>query len=207
VPRAADHDQRRVQVARAFQRLLAAEGFAGVAFSRVAAEAGVSVGLIQHYFTGKDALLRFAYDDAVGRMSERVRILVRDGEAAGLPIAEVLVDSLAELLPLDAQRDVEYRVRQGLQAQALHHTGLAEVARRAGGDILGYVTTVVENGVERGEVEPGVDAALAARMILATVQGLADQVVLSGADAFPARDVLRSAVATVFTTRPGTRDR
>ncbi|MGV9776893.1 TetR/AcrR family transcriptional regulator [Streptosporangium sp. NPDC003464] len=195
MPRVADHDQRRAQIARAFQRLLAAEGFAAASFSRMATEAGVSVGLIQHYFAGKDVLLHFAYEDAVSRMGERVRVRVRDGEAARLPIAEVLFDSLAELLPLDEERDLEYRVRQGLQAQALHHAGLADVARRAGGDLLGYVTSVVENGMERGEVEPGADAVLAARMILATVQGLADQVALSGADAFSARDVLRRAVA------------
>ncbi|MDF5757372.1 TetR family transcriptional regulator [Spongiactinospora sp. TRM90649] len=124
MPRIADHDQRRAQIARAFQRLLAAEGFAGVSFSRVAAEAGVSVGLIQYYFTGKDALLRFAYEDGVSRMSERVRARVRDGEDAGLPMAEVLLDSLAELLPLDEERAVEYRVRQGLQTQAVCATGL-----------------------------------------------------------------------------------
>lgn len=199
VPRVADHNQRRTQIARAFQRLLAAEGFAAVSFSRLAAEAGVSVGLIQHYFSGKDVLLRFAYEDAVSRLGERVRARVRDGESAGLPIAEVLLDSLVELLPLDRERAVEYHVRQGLQAQAPHHAGLADVARRAGGDILDYVTAVVEKGVERGEVERGVDAALAARLILATTQGLADQVALSGAGSFPARDVLGRAVAAVFT--------
>ncbi|MER5320946.1 TetR/AcrR family transcriptional regulator [Streptosporangium roseum] len=207
MPRVADHDQRRAQIARAFQRLLAAEGFAGVSFSRVAAEAGISVGLIQHYFTGKDVLLHFAYEDAVSRMSERVRVRVRDGEAACLPMAEVLLDSLAELLPLDEERDIEYRVRQGLQAQALYHLGLADVARQAGCDLLEHVTMAVRTGMERGEVEPDVDAVPAARMILATVQGLADQVALSGADAFSARDVLRRAVATVFTGRRGSHDR
>jgi AcrR family transcriptional regulator len=202
MPRVADHDQRRAQIARAFQRLLAAEGFPAASFSRVAAEAGVSIGLIQHYFSGKDALLRFAYDDAVRRMGARVRTRVADGEAVRRPIADVLVDSLLELLPLDPERDVEYRVRQGLQAQALHHAELADLARRAGRDLLGYVTTAIENGRERGEVAPSADPAFSARLILATVQGLADQVSLSGPDAFPAREVLRTVVATVFTERP-----
>ncbi|MEV6159856.1 TetR/AcrR family transcriptional regulator [Nonomuraea sp. NPDC052129] len=201
MPRVADHDQRRVQIARAFQRLLAAEGLAGVSFSRVAAEAGVSVGLIQHYFAGKDELLRFAYDDAVRRMSERVGMRVREGSDAGLQVSQVLLDSLVELLPLDEEREIEYRVRQCLSAQAPYHPGLAEVARRAGGDLLGYVTMAVEDGRKRGEVDSGVDAVLAARMILATLQGLADQVALSGADAFSARDVLRPVVATVFAGR------
>ncbi|MFI9451406.1 TetR/AcrR family transcriptional regulator [Amycolatopsis sp. NPDC052450] len=199
MPRVVDHDQRRARIARAFQRLLAADGFAGVSFSKVAAEAGISVGSIQHYFAGKDVLLRFAYDDAVSRMGERVRSRVRNGEAAGLPIAEVLLGTLAELLPLDAERELEYRVRQGLQAQAAHDDGLADVARRSGRDLLGYVTSVVERGKDGGDVAPGTDAGLAARMILATVQGLADQVALSGAEAFPACEVLRRSVAAVFT--------
>lgn len=198
MPRVADHDQRRAQIARAFQQLLAAEGFAAVSFSRVAAEAGVSVGLIQHYFTGKDALLHFAYEDAVWRISERVRVRVRNGEAAGLRVGDLLLDSLIELLPLDEARAVEYRVRQGLQAQAAHHAELANVARRSGGELLRSVSATIENGMVCGEVEPGVDVVLSARMILATVQGLADQVALSGADAFPAADVLRPVVATVF---------
>lgn len=207
--RVADHDQRRIQIARAFQRLLAADGFTGVSFSRLAAEAGVSVGLIQHYFAGKEALLRFAYDEAVSRMSERVRVRVRNSEAAGLPTADVLLASLLELLPLDGERDVEYRVRHSLQAQALHHSGFAEVARQAGGGLLGYVTAMVEKGVARGEVDPGVDAGLAARLILATTQGLADQVALSGVTVFsavPARDLLRRIITTVFTGRSGSHE-
>ena len=172
----------------------------------MAAEAGVSVGLIQHYFADKDELLRFAYDDAVRRMSERVRVRVREGSAAGLQVAQVLLDSLVELLPLDEEREVDL-VRQAFQAQALHHPGLADVARRAGGDLLGYVTMAVENGRKHGEVDSGVDAVLAARMILATLQGLADQVALSGAEAFSARDVLRPVVATVFAGRGDAHDR
>jgi hypothetical protein len=136
-------------------------------------------------------------------MSERVRVRVRNGEAAGSRVAEVLLDTLVELLPLDAERDLEYRVRQGLQAQAHHDPGLAAVARRSGGGLLEYVTSVVESGKESGEVEPAVDAGLAARLILATTQGLADQVALSGAGAFPAHEVLGRAVGTVFTaSRP-----
>ncbi|MCP2330275.1 MULTISPECIES: TetR/AcrR family transcriptional regulator [Actinoalloteichus] len=198
MPRIVDHDQRRAQIALAFQRLLAAEGIAGVSFSRVAAEAGVSVGLIQHYFSGKEALLRYAYDDATSRLGQRVRQRVRSLEAAGRPVREVLVDSLVELLPLDEERQVEYRVRSALWFQATHHPGLAEVARRSGGDLLRHVTDVVVDGVRRGEVGTTLDPELAARAVLATVRGLADQVAFSGADAFPARDVLRSVVVRVI---------
>jgi len=198
MPRVADHDERRAQIVRAFQRLLADEGFGAISFSRVATKAGISVGLIQHYFASKDALLRFAYEEALNRMSQRVRARVRNAEAAGRSIAEILLDMLIELLPLDQEREIEYRVRQGLQAQALHHLGLAEVARRSSGELLGFVTSVVAGGIERREVPAGTDPVVAARMILAVAQGLADQVTLSGAEAFPVREVLRMGVAVVF---------
>ena len=206
MPRVADHDERRAQIARAFQRLLAEEGYAAVSFSRVAAEAGFSVGLIQHYFANKDVLLRFAYEDALDQLSRRIRVRVRNGEAAGRSVAEVLLDTLSELLPLDEEREVEHRVRQGLQTQALHNDGLAEVARRSGGDILGYVTAVVRSGLDRGEVPSGTDPVVAARMILAVAQGLAEQVNLSGPEAFPAREVLAVGIAAVFPEREGVED-
>lgn len=198
MPRIVDHDQRRAQIARAFQRVLAAEGVANASFSRVAAEAGLSIGLIQHYFSGRNSLLRYAYADALDHLGARIRVRIRAGAAAGCPTAEILLDSLAELLPLDEQRTMEYRVRQGLLAQSAHDPDLAELARRSGGAVLRHVTEVVQDGVRRGEVDGDVDAQCAARMILATVQGLAEQVTLSGSEAFSARGVLRPVVALVF---------
>lgn len=202
MPRVADHDQRRTQIARAFQRLLAADGLAAVSFTRVAGEAGVSVGLIQHYFAGRDALLRFAYADAASRTSERVAERVRHGAAAGRPVGDVLLDSLLELVPLDPERMIEYRVRQSLQAQTGHHSELTEVAYRSGGDLLRSVAATIESGQAAGEVGPDVDPVLAGRMILATVQGVADQVALSGAEAFDAVRVLRPVVSLVFAGSP-----
>lgn len=179
--------------------MLAAEGFAAASFSRVAAEAGISVGLIQHYFASKDALLRFAYAEAASRTGERVRSRVRHGEAAGRRIGHVLLDSLLELVPLDPERTTEYRVRSSLQEQALHHPELREVAFRSGSELLRSVIPAIEYGKACGEVEPDVDAESAARTILATVQGLADQVALSGPDAFSAVDVLWPVIDVVFT--------
>ena len=198
MPRVADHDERRAQIARAFQRLLAAEGFARVSFTRVAAEAGISVGLIQHYFPGKRVLLRFAYDDVLERTSARVRDRVREGRDAHRPVARILLDSLVELLPLDQERTVEYRVRQSLQSQAPHDVELFEVAHRAGGALLDAVSATIRSGVDSGEVDPALDPRLAARTILATVQGTADQLALSGPDAFPAHQVLGPVVELVF---------
>src|SRR5690606_2816794 len=99
MPRVADHDQRRALMTHAFQRILAAEGLQRVTFSKVAADAGISVGLIQHYFANKDELLRFAYEDCLRRSADRVARHITAGEAAGLPISAMLLTALTELLP------------------------------------------------------------------------------------------------------------
>jgi AcrR family transcriptional regulator len=45
------------EILRAARELLAAEGYAGLSMRRVAAEVGMSLSNLQHYYPGKDALL------------------------------------------------------------------------------------------------------------------------------------------------------
>lgn len=60
MPKRVDHDARRGEIARAALRLCAREGLASVTIGRVAAEAAISKGLVQHYFPTKEALLQLA---------------------------------------------------------------------------------------------------------------------------------------------------
>jgi AcrR family transcriptional regulator len=55
-----DHDARREEIARAALRLCVRESLASVTIGRVAAEAAISKGLVQHYFPTKEALLQLA---------------------------------------------------------------------------------------------------------------------------------------------------
>ena len=71
MPRVADHEQRRRQVAGAAMRVVAAAGMERVRVADVAAEAGVSVGLVQHYFRSKDDLLLFAFEHLCAQLTER----------------------------------------------------------------------------------------------------------------------------------------
>ncbi|GAA1004513.1 hypothetical protein Aple_071710 [Acrocarpospora pleiomorpha] len=60
MPKRVDHDVRRGEIARAALRLCVGEGLASVTIGRVAAEAAISKGLVQHYFPTKEALLQLA---------------------------------------------------------------------------------------------------------------------------------------------------
>ncbi|MFD0555174.1 TetR/AcrR family transcriptional regulator [Streptomyces rectiviolaceus] len=129
MPRVADHDARHGQITDAVQRLIVRHGLTAVTVARTAAEAGMSVGLVQHYFTAKDEMLLATFTRVNGRFTARVDELVNRGEAEGHTIADMLRQALAELMPLNDARRAEFLVRLAFADQAAHSARLAAVQR------------------------------------------------------------------------------
>lgn len=69
---AVDHDARRRLIAEALWRVASRHGLDAVSLRHVAAEAGVSMGLVQHYFTTKEDMLRFALETIGERVTQRI---------------------------------------------------------------------------------------------------------------------------------------
>ena len=208
VPRVADHDERRALIGSAFQDHVARHGLAATTFARVAVAAGVSVGLIQHYFANRDELLRFVYVDVLRRRDDRIAVHIAEGEAAERPIRDILLAAVEELLPLDETRSREFALTQNLLAQALYDPRIAEVSARADHDLHLRASIAVTNGKECGEVDAAVAADVAATRILATAYGLAVRIAVAGTGSTgSAGDVLGPVLATVFTGRCHHHDR
>jgi AcrR family transcriptional regulator len=64
-----DPDMRRTRLIEATARVLAAQGTAGASVRAIAAEAGVSAGLVTHHFTSIDMLLAQTYAQIAGRVA------------------------------------------------------------------------------------------------------------------------------------------
>ncbi|GAA2226888.1 TetR/AcrR family transcriptional regulator [Streptomyces nogalater] len=173
MPRVADHDARQGQISDAVQRLIVRDGLHAVTVARTAAEAGISVGLVQHYFTAKDEMLLATFTRVNERFTARVGELVNRGEVAGRTIAEMLRQALAELIPLDDTRRAEFLVRLAFAGQAAHNARLAAVQRETLAHVRARVARAIHNGTACGEVPEGVDAAGQALEIVAFVEGLA----------------------------------
>lgn len=109
MPRKVDHQLRRRQIAEALWRVTGRDGLEAVSLRKVAAEAGVSMGMVQHYFTTKDEMLQFAFDAVSERVAERI-----GRRAADLPDPEdprgLVRTLLIEMLPLDPERRLEAQV-------------------------------------------------------------------------------------------------
>jgi AcrR family transcriptional regulator len=100
-----DHAQRRRELVAATWAVVAAEGIEAATVRRIAEEAGCTTGRITHYFADKEEVLVAALRQ-VHRAAGK-RMLAAIGPRSGL---EALRAVLAEALPLDQERVLEWRV-------------------------------------------------------------------------------------------------
>ncbi|GAA2223041.1 TetR family transcriptional regulator C-terminal domain-containing protein [Streptomyces amakusaensis] len=109
MPARIDLEQRRRDVVEAAFRLLVAEGFSGLSLRKVAAESGLNIGSVRHYFDDHRSLLVAAATEVGDRMGRRLTRY--PAEALSGLTGETAVNSLQsmveELLPLDRERRVE----------------------------------------------------------------------------------------------------
>jgi TetR/AcrR family transcriptional repressor of bet genes len=105
VPKVVDHAQRRRELVAATWAVVAAEGIEAATVRRIAEEAGCTTGRITHYFADKEEVLVAALRQ-VHRAAGK-RMLAAIGPRSGL---EALRAVLAEALPLDEERILEWRV-------------------------------------------------------------------------------------------------
>lgn len=105
MPKVVDHDQRRKEIIEAAWRLIGRGGFEAATMREIAAEAGYANGALKYYFSSKDELLTAAFQHTFYRVNERAARTIenRTGTAAIRALC-------LEMLPLDAERQIESRV-------------------------------------------------------------------------------------------------
>ena len=171
MPRQVDRQARRRQIAGALLRITATRGLEAVSLRQVAAEAGVSMGLVEHYFRTKEQMLRFAFEAVSERVAERI------GQRwAGLPDPApprlALQAVLLEMLPLDGPRRTEAVIGLAFLARAAVDPELAQVLRTGYAQLRDFAADQIRQGQAAGEVATTVDPAQAAATLLALVDGL-----------------------------------
>ncbi|MEV0661449.1 TetR/AcrR family transcriptional regulator [Actinomadura luteofluorescens] len=187
MPRRVDHDRRRAEFAEAVWRIAAEAGPAAVTMSAVAAEAGTSVGRIQHYFPGKDDLLAAAAAALRDRIDRRVRDAVERVPDPANATA-TLHALLMALLPVDE----ESRATALVGAAFFHHTlrhPESSARHRQGHELI--VSAVADRLRCMGSPSSGDDAEREARLLVALVQGLATQLLLGHITAEEAGAIVR----------------
>jgi AcrR family transcriptional regulator len=106
VPKRVDHEERRRQIADALVRTAATRGLHATGMREVAAEAGVSLRLIQYYFGTKEELVLFATQQLAAQFGKRALTRIRRTSEAGGPARprDIIAAILTEGLPADDER-------------------------------------------------------------------------------------------------------
>lgn len=171
MPKVVDHEERRRLIADAVRRIAADRGLEAVSLGEVAAEAGMSKGLLQHYFSSKDEMLRFATTTLRGQVETRLTAEFGDSVPG-------LRATILALLPVDEGTRTDALVANAFLMRALKDPQIAERFRTGHAQLRELIAALIAEAQAARDLPPGLDPAAEADLILALVSGLADAVLL-----------------------------
>ncbi|WP_158884601.1 TetR/AcrR family transcriptional regulator [Amycolatopsis anabasis] len=201
MPKIVDPETRRQEVAEAVYRVVARDGLEQASLRNVAAEAGLAIGSVRHYFVGHEELMVFAMRALSDRVGKR---LLAHVERLGDPAADrrrLTEDLLAELLPLDENRREETVVWLAFTAAARTRPELRPLADESFDGVRALVRRVLLGIHARGRLLGGLDLELETERFAALLDGLAHDAV-SHPDRMPSeliRRVLRRHLDSLVT--------
>ncbi|MFJ8692476.1 TetR/AcrR family transcriptional regulator [Streptomyces roseolilacinus] len=198
MPKRVDHEERRAEIAEALLRVAGRRGLHAVGMRDVAAEAGVSLRLVQYYFETKEKLLLHGLRHLAARFGERVAARVR--EAGDDPGPRATVEALlAASLPTDEESRTFHLVYTSYAVLAVTDPTLAAQPFVRDPDAAEAVLTgLLYRAREAGLTRPDVDARLEAVGLLALSAGLGTSVLVGQRTPEAAAEVLRHHLDRIF---------
>lgn len=181
VPKLVDHDVRRREIAQAVWAVIAERGIEGVTLRGVAAEAGVSVGRIQHYHASREELVRDSCRELLKAATQRF-------EAAGdaTPV-ERLRRLILGRIPTTPEFAIGTSIWLAYEAKSVDDPVIAELVQR------GHAGGVREAAALLGECGVA-DAPAVALRLMATAEGLAIRVLVGGLEPRAATELLEDLI-------------
>lgn len=177
MPKQVDHEARRRLIAEAVLRVTGQHGLEAVSLRDVAAEAGVSMGMVQHYFKSKDEMLLFACKYLIERSSREVQ-----ARAAAAPTPMTSRDMLRNwfiaILPLDAEHRMTTHVWIAFLARAVLEPDLQRFMRETWIQTHYLFAEQLRAAQRSGELPAGLDPEQEARTSVAVVDGLVSHVLI-----------------------------
>ncbi|WP_369176456.1 TetR/AcrR family transcriptional regulator [Streptomyces mutabilis] len=178
MPKRVDHAERRTEIAEALVRVAARRGLHAVGMRDVAAEAGVSLRLVQYYFETKEKLLLFGLEHLTGKFGERLTARIR--AAGDGPGPRALVEALLmTALPTDEESRVFHHLYTSYAVLAVTDRTLAAQPFIKDPDAAeAALTDILRQAQGADLLQPGVDARLTATGLLAMSAGLGTSILV-----------------------------
>lgn len=172
VPKKVDHEQRRREITDAVCRITLRGGLGAATFREVAAEAGVSVRLVQYYFGTKAELLDTTQRHVGERSTARLLEWIdrTDGSAR-----QVLGAFMKSFMPVDDESRTA-----GLMYIALYNEAVVPADGADGavprGEEANMMLDAILGQLQRGPLAAGVDPEIEARLLTGLTTGLGQYV-------------------------------
>ena len=178
MPTIVDHDRRRLEIAAAVGRLVAAGGVQSVTIRATAKEAGFSPAVIGHYFENKEDLLTFSYLSARSRTSMRVERALLAGKS--------VFQCIKECLPTDMNRRADWLVWFGHWGMNTDKEAHTQERRQGLEDSASLFERVLKAAQNRGELPERLNTASLAIRLMIFVDGIAC-IAVQAPDEWPAK--------------------
>jgi AcrR family transcriptional regulator len=179
MPKRVDHDERRRQIADALLRTAATRGLHATGMREVAAEAGVSLRLVQYYFGTKEELLLFSMQHLAVQFAERAMARIEKIRAAETAVSPrgIIAAILTQSLPVDDERRTFSVLNAAYFALSLTDPALAiaPLARNSNA-VIDVIAAQLRAAQASGDTPAGLDPDLEALSLLALASGLGTSV-------------------------------
>ena len=179
MPKRVDHEERRRQIADALLRTAVKRGLHATGMREVAAEAGVSLRLVQYYFGTKEELLLAAMQRLAAQFGERGLARIRRTKEPGSPARprDVIAAILTEALPADDERRTFAVLNTAYFALSLTEPALAISPLVRNSDVvINVVAAQLRAAQAAGDTPAHLDPDLEAMSLLAMSAGLSTSV-------------------------------
>jgi AcrR family transcriptional regulator len=170
VPKRVDQDERRRALAEAVFAVVGRRGIEAAGLRDVAAEAGVSMGAVQHWFRTKDEMLLFALRHMRERVNARLAASLARLEAPTR--RQSIAAGVRVLLPIDPPGREEAWVNVAFVGASPANPAFAELLREGYARLLDVTRLQLAEAAAAGELAPGVDPAVEAPALFFLLQGM-----------------------------------
>ena len=174
MPKIVDHDARRRDFIAAAYATIMEQGLANTNLRAVAKKAGYTTGALVHYFADKEELIREALDYFGSEVRDRMQSAQVDqkGRAA-------LRETLVESLPTDKRSASSWRVWLALWYHSEASSDMREEERRRYREWIRRLSKMLDESKTLGELDGAIDSRREARALVALVDGLGVQFLMS----------------------------
>jgi len=163
------HAEKCQEILDAAARCIAQDGFRGASTADICREAGISPGHLYHYFDSKEEILTALTAIGLERFAERFAEMMQSDDAIGALVSEIGRHK-------GKKRDPQARAMSRLVLEMLVEAGrnpvIAIIVRKNSAMLRAQLMDFIESGQVRGQIDPALDAKLAASMILSVMDGM-----------------------------------